>query len=55
MDLQTIIYGLFLAGAVYGGIRADLRHLHERTASAIESAKEAHERIDALLLREGAR
>lgn len=31
----------------YAAIRADLARLHERATQAIESAKEAHQRIDA--------
>jgi outer membrane murein-binding lipoprotein Lpp len=34
------------AGAIYGGIRADLKAMHERVAMAAESAARAHERMD---------
>lgn len=33
MDMQTIIYSLFLAGAVYGGIRADIKAMHREIAN----------------------
>ena len=51
MDLLEALYGLFLAGAVYGGIRADLRHLHERIAQLQQTADAAHKRIDSLLMK----
>ena len=34
------------AGAVYGGIRADLRSTREKAESALDSANRAHQRID---------
>lgn len=37
-----IIGGIIAGAALYGGIRADLRHLHESTTRA-------HDRIDALI------
>jgi hypothetical protein len=46
MELAQIIYGLFLAGAVYGGIRADLKSLHERVAEIGRAVSRAHERLD---------
>lgn len=39
------------AGAVYGGIRADVRAAHDKANDAHESACEAHQRIDNILLR----
>lgn len=44
--LQSVLVSVFSAGAIYGGIRADLRTLHEKVASAAKSASRAHERID---------
>lgn len=46
MELHQVIYGLFLAGAVYGGIRADLKALHERVGELAQSVTRAHVRID---------
>jgi hypothetical protein len=40
---------LLAAGAVYGGIRADLRSAHEKADRALASADKAHKRIDAHL------
>lgn len=45
-DLIQIVYGLFLAGAVYGGIRADIKNMHERIKDAKDTADGAHRRID---------
>lgn len=39
------------AGATYGAIRSDLRHLHEQIEDLKRAAGEAHRRIDDLLLR----
>lgn len=50
---SIIMSQLFTAGAVYGAIKADLKHLHERTTAAHESAKRAHERIDTFYERGG--
>jgi len=47
--VQLVLYVL-AAGAVYGGIRADLRHLHEKADQARESARRAHKRLDDLIL-----
>lgn len=41
-----IVGPLVAAGAVYGGIRSDLRALHEKVESALHSASRAHERLD---------
>lgn len=38
-----------MAGAIYGGIRADVRNLHEGLKEAKESSKEAHQRINGIL------
>lgn len=45
-DLLQLVYALIGAGAVYGGIRADIRAMHERIKTAEESAKAAHSRLD---------
>jgi hypothetical protein len=34
------------AGAIYGGIRADLKAMHEKLAENAAAAARAHERID---------
>lgn len=44
--LLQIVGSLFLAGAVYGGIRADIKALHAGVAEAKAAAMRAHERID---------
>lgn len=49
IELPQILYGLFLAGGVYGGIRADLKALHERVADLGRSVDRAHVRIDETL------
>lgn len=41
----------FTAGAIYGAIRADLKSTRERAEAAHLRADEAHERIDAVLLK----
>ena len=42
---------LLVAGAIYGGIRADLRNFKEGAEEAKESAKQAHRRIDDFLIK----
>lgn len=37
---------LIAGGMAYGGIRADLKAIHERTSAAMSSAHRAHVRID---------
>lgn len=46
-----VVSMIVVAGAVYGGIRADLRHLGRMVDHAIKSADEAHRRIDDYLVR----
>jgi hypothetical protein len=41
-----IVMALISAGAVYGGIRADLKGMHERIKAAQDAATEAHRRLD---------
>lgn len=42
--LREVIVALVSAAAVYGGIRADLRH-------ALQASESAHRRIDSLLMK----
>ncbi len=49
--LVTLASQLLAAGAVYGGIRADLRHIHERIESVKEEVERAHARMDQLLMK----
>lgn len=44
--LLQLVVALGGAAMTYAAIRADLATLHERTSQALESAKEAHVRID---------
>lgn len=49
MELNTIwqvLATVAAAGAIYGGIRADLKAMHQRVAMATEAAARAHERMD---------
>lgn len=41
----NLVVSLLAAGAVYGGIRADLKH-------AVRAADEAHRRIDSMMMME---
>lgn len=41
----------FTAGAIYGAIRGDIKGAAMKADTAHESASEAHQRIDALLMR----
>ena len=45
----TLAGQLIMAGAIYGGIRADVKNLHEGVKEAKESSKGAHQRIDTIL------
>lgn len=45
--LWQIIIGLILAGAVYGGIRSDIRSMHEHIRRVERVADQAHLRLDA--------
>lgn len=44
--IYQIVTGLILAGAVYGGIRSDIKSMHEHLQRVEKSADQAHERID---------
>jgi outer membrane murein-binding lipoprotein Lpp len=41
-----VLSTFFLGGIAYGGIRSDLKAMHERTSAALSSAHRAHVRID---------
>ena len=45
LELVTV---LIAAGAVYGGIRGDLRAMHEAISRVERAAEKAHERIDSM-------
>lgn len=45
--MLQIVMALVSGGAVYGGIRADLKAMHERIKAAQDAASEAHRRLDA--------
>ena len=49
--VYQVIAGLLMAGAVYGGIRMDIRNIHREIKETRETAKEAHLRIDHLLMK----
>jgi len=44
--IYQIVVGLLTAGGIYGGIRADLKAMHQRVAAAEAVAAEAHRRLD---------
>lgn len=44
--LWQLVTGLILAGAVYGGIRQDLRGIHENLLRIEKMAERAHNRLD---------
>lgn len=44
---------LLIAGAIYGGIRADLKNIKECANAAKTIAARAHDRIDTILERHG--
>jgi hypothetical protein len=44
--LWQLVTGLILAGAVYGGIRQDLRTMHENLQRIEKMAERAHSRLD---------
>ena len=44
--LWQLVTGLILAGAVYGGIRSDLRAMHENLRRVEKMAERAHNRLD---------
>lgn len=50
-----VVSQIFTAGAVYGAVRADLKHAHEKADNARDAAKSAHQRIDDIYERMGER
>lgn len=48
-DMFQLFSFVLTAGAVYGGIRADLKVIHERIKEHGEAITGAHRRIDDLL------
>jgi hypothetical protein len=53
--LWQLVTGLILAGAVYGGIRQDLRAMHESLRRVEKMAERAHSRLDQIGLGMGTR
>lgn len=49
--LYFIIGQAFTAGAVYGAIKGDIKGAIKDAAHAIDSANEAHKRIDTMLMK----
>jgi outer membrane murein-binding lipoprotein Lpp len=47
--LPQIVPMLVTAGAIYGGIRADMRNMKDGIKAAQENAKDAHKRLDSHL------
>ena len=51
INMLIELMGMFLAaGAVYGGIRIDLKNMHAKLDEISLSANDAHKRIDEFLL-----
>lgn len=46
--LLQVVTILIAAGAVYGGIRGDLKAIHENLRRIEKAADKAHDRIDAI-------
>ena len=46
--IYQLAVALILAGAVYGGIRSDLKGLHEHIRRVEKDADKAHDRLDAI-------
>lgn len=46
---QMLLTTIGASGAVYGGIRSDLKHMHEKIVRIYDELDKAHERIDELL------
>lgn len=49
----TLAGQLVMAGAIYGGIRADVKNLHEGVKEAKEIGSKANARIDGILTMRG--
>jgi len=46
--LLQLVTVLIAAGAVYGGIRGDLKSIHEHLRRVERAAEKAHDRLDGL-------
>ena len=46
--LLQVVTVLIAAGAVYGGIRSDLKTMHENMRRIEKTADKAHDRIDSI-------
>lgn len=46
--IYQVVLSLILAGAVYGGIRSDLRNMKEHISRVEKDADKAHDRLDSL-------
>lgn len=44
--LRELVYAFGLCGAIYGGIRADLKGIHSKLDTVKADADEAHRRLD---------
>lgn len=51
--LLALFAQVFVAGAIYGAMKADLKALHEKVASAQATAVRANDRVDNLILNGG--
>lgn len=49
--IYQLLAGVLMAGAVYGGIRMDIINIHRALKETRETVKEAHNRIDNLLMK----
>lgn len=53
--MLQIVAALIAAGAVYGGIRSDLKAIHEQMMRIEQMAVKAHDRLDRVGIGRGAR
>lgn len=49
MEYANLLEAALIGGAIYGGIRADIKAMHQRIANTEKSNEQAHKRIDNLL------
>ncbi len=47
--IMFIIGQIVVGAAIWGGIRAEIRNIHERVKAAAQRADYAHERIDSIM------
>jgi|SaaInlV_165m_DNA_1040744.scaffolds.fasta_scaffold186879_2 hypothetical protein len=55
MDVDIVLWivgQLFVGAALYGGIRVDIKNIHEKINHTDENVSDAHKRIDGILLRD---